>query len=1025
MKRQDNWIEYASARATPELVGRSEILDIIRTAFEGKGRYTQVIYITAKGGMGKTRLLEEVVDHWGGGPSRNKRVRNLRIVNHLIDLYHTHTHNEEGLITEIVERLDTEGKHFKRYAQKRAELNRKFEKGEMVEGARREMEDVFVEEVNELGKRDGKVVLVFDTAEVLTYETDRVQEALGLANQPIGVARWLTQDFIKKLRNAVVLIAGRPESPQLANELKKTGAKVTVYELPSFTEEETLDYFKVVAKAAKKENPSNAKRIASIPNEVRRLLHTLSQGEPFVLALLIDYLAIAKEFPSLDDNEVELFRERMRDLIVQAIQEGWRPMDEVVEALSWAPKGMGAELLAWVSRGDRQPTDEEVEEAQEKIQALRVPDKRLSFVKIRAADNLVFLQDEMYALMAKIHDGSSSILQRKKINATILNYYKWKIEQTRGKIEAMEKRQHEIGDAIDEKLTKAEALTLSPEGEKVRKARARLQAYQVEQVYYTLHVNLLEGYKLYAQYAEEAFQSRDLNLWLLLRDELLRFIAKNEQYVGTFKEDIEADMGTRWIKISLANSDYSQAEEQIIRFRATCPDLLKPGSYADLNLKIWETWLLIYSGQDMKQALQILNEILEKAQELPLQTDLDIWRVSFLKASAFYWQGYLYRSQGEFRQAVDKYLLARPIWRELKFELEAATNLNDLSWAEAEIGAFETALAHCRDGLHLRRKLGRQYLVGLSLNTLGLIETRAGMPEKAKFHCEQALEIFRRMEDARGIGLACLALAESLRRMTNADLLNYEQTVEHLQLATALAQESVMVFTKKIHEPLRQAEAYIELGCVYREWAKHLPGKGMDRKEKADKSRKAYEAAVTISEQWGYEYRAIDALVNLAWLYYYVGDTGKAVDMLADKVKERLGDEHLYTRNHGVDASYAAASWNWVQLGKANILLGLIYFDEYKEAAARKDKRQAEQKLRQAAHNWTLSMAYNKLYGQDFRDFAKGRDDAYSRLEGLNPEEMDWVRSSMEQTHQQYHVAEDHRAFEQLLIERFGFKSPN
>jgi hypothetical protein len=104
-------------------------------------------------------------------------------------------------------------------------------------------------------------------------------------------------------------------------------------------------------------------------------------------------------------------------------------------------------------------------------------------------------------------------------------------------------------------------------------------------------------------------------------------------------------------------------------------------------------------------------------------------------------------------------------------------------------------------------------------------------------------------------------------------------------------------------------------------------------------------------------------------------------------------------------------------LGKANVLLGMMYFDEYKLHT--KDLQQAEKKLRQMAHNWVLSMAYNRLYGNHFRDFSKGREDVYSLLAKLNTQEMTWVKDSMEKTHREYHIPEDGRAFEELLKERF------
>ena len=95
-------------------------------------------------------------------------------------------------------------------------------------------------------------------------------------------------------------------------------------------------------------------------------------------------------------------REEFRDAILQEFQKIRRPFDEVIRALAWTPKGMGAELLAWIMKRDR-PTEEEIKQAKGYIQTLRDPKLRLSFVKIREIDNLVFLQDEMYSLMRSLH----------------------------------------------------------------------------------------------------------------------------------------------------------------------------------------------------------------------------------------------------------------------------------------------------------------------------------------------------------------------------------------------------------------------------------------------------------------------------------------------------------------------------------------------------------------------------------------------------------------------------------------------
>lgn len=1016
-------MEYASARATPELVGRKEILGIIKKAIESKSKKTQVIYITAKGGMGKTRLLEEVVKFWGR-QSRTQKDAEILIVSRLVDLYHTHTHNPEGLIDEMVEALGK--KHFKKYLEKRAALiHMKYEKGETPsEASKQELVDSFVEELNELGLKYDKVVLVFDTAEVLRFQKDPSQTALGLTDSLTTIAHWLTQGLINRLQNVTVLIAGRPPEIQtmpdeLLGKLNETGAKVTAYALLGFDIEETLEYFNVMVKATRKENPQSAKRIQSIPDVTRRIIHNLTQGEPFVLALLIDYVAITDELPSLEQRNLGEFRKELRDRIVEAIQKCLRPSDEVVEALSWTPKGMGYQLFAWALQ-HRKPSEEEIANAKRAIDELRNPKKRLSFVKIRAADDLVFFQDEMYNLMEEMHRSGGMETQKEKIDKDILDFYEWKIEETRGKIQNREMELDATRHAPEnEKMHHLRPVRVVREEEKLSKARARLQAYQVEHVYYTLRVNPSDGFKLYLEYAEEAFQSGEENLWLLLQDELLRYAYKYLPVEGLTWEDIEAYMGIRWIRSSMVNNDHDEADRRIDLLREVSnTDLLKPGSYMDLELKIWETGVLAYTGRNSERARALLNEVLDNVERLPSETSLNKWRINFLKAHAMYWHGYLSRMQGEFGRATKWYLKSVPLWRELKFEVMAALTLNDLSWAEAEEGDFDIALSHCKDALNLRSQLGKPRPIALSLNTMGLIEIRSGKPETARFHCEQALEIFRRLEDARGIGLACLALAESLRRTTNTDLFVYAERrkIEYLTRAAELAEEAVMIFTEKIkNEPLRPVEAYIELGCVYREWIRSLPKEHPERRKQIERSRVAYEKAVKVARESGYEYRAIDALVNMAWLYYYVNDLEKAREILTKEVRNHIGDEYLFTREHGV-VREALNPWHWVQLGKANVLLGMMFFDEY--LSAPKDSPLAKQKLQQAVHNWVLSMAYNTLYSKDFRDFKKGREDIYKRLSTLNSQEMKWVRESMERTHNEYHISDEQRAFEQQLLKK-------
>ena len=184
--------EYASARATPELVGRKDILQDIHKAIKERSKVPQVFYITALGGWGKTRLVDDVLKKMDGKKAGEWSSPNILPASRLVDLYHTYTHSEEGVIADIVEVLDDEtGSRFGNYLSQRAELDRvKYDLSQIMRAVtqqRERMIEAFVEDFNEVGKRFEKVVLALDTVENLMYETDRVQTALGLADEPIGV----------------------------------------------------------------------------------------------------------------------------------------------------------------------------------------------------------------------------------------------------------------------------------------------------------------------------------------------------------------------------------------------------------------------------------------------------------------------------------------------------------------------------------------------------------------------------------------------------------------------------------------------------------------------------------------------------------------------------------------------------------------------------------------------------------------------------------------------------------------------
>lgn len=1038
--------EYASIRATPSLVGRKDILKQVHAAIQNPSPMPHVFYITAPGGWGKTRLVDAILKKLNdAGDWASPKILSA---SRLVDLYHTYTHSDEGLVDDIVKVLDTgEGGRFENYINQRAELDRvKHDLSQILQTVtqqREKMMEAFIADFNKNGEQFGKVVLAFDTVENLTYEPDRVQVALGLADEPIGVAGWLVKGFLPKIRNAVILIAGRPETPQLEVELEGLSKNNTItlehITLQTFSEEETLAYFEAVLAVVREENSRIAERLEQTPEETRLVVHYLSGGEPFLLSLFVDYLATAEKLlqllrTPLDEikhkSEVEHSlkdeREKFREAILQEFQQIGRPFDDVIRTLAWTEKGMGAVLLAWILKRD-QPTDEEIEQAKIYVDELRNPEVRLSFVKIREIDKLVFLQDEMYKLMRSLHQRGRVRHNAKQTYELIVRFYEERITEQAEVVNELDKSTRVLFSSGSwNELTDTKKKKFLSEQQGLRHARARLQSYQVEHVYYSLQSDYIKGIQAYYRIAEAAFQSNDTNLWLLLRDELLRFAkplrnSDNENDKEVLKY-IDGDIGVRWIQANIAEGKHDRALQQIKDFRRDCPDLLQEGSFSDLSLKIWESASLTLRGKEYARAEQILNNVFNSLKSGIVdrfETEFDMWRLKLLTAHANDKLGYLYRSKGDFEKAIEYYRKNIRTWRGLHAEIEQANTLNNLSWVLAELGDFQSAINSCNDGLNLRRKLGNRYPIALSLNTLGLIETRSGQPERARFRCEQALVIFRDLEQPRGIGLACLALAESLRRMTYvSDLLTEEASIETLEVAERYAKESVDIFTNKVDEPLRLVESYLEIGCIYREMARCLKSDTTLVKSLVDKSKKAFELSMQ-NAGIEFSYRKVDALVNLAWLYYYVGDSGKAIQTIEGM---EIDERYLFKKNYLPIKLDDLIPWHWVQLGKANLLLGIIAFDKYEKANMQQNNKEAKNHLVKLGQFWTFSLGYNDLYGKDFRDLKRVRQDIYDRLRVLNIDEMKWVQEGARQVYESHDRFLGLSIFENFLVEQFDLE---
>ncbi|MEM2250466.1 MAG: hypothetical protein QXP16_07250, partial [Candidatus Bathyarchaeia archaeon] len=164
--------------------------------------------------------------------------------------------------------------------------------------------------------------------------------------------------------------------------------------------------------------------------------------------------------------------------------------------------------------------------------------------------------------------------------------------------------------------------------------------------------------------------------------------------------------------------------------------------------------------------------------------------------------------------------------------------------------------------------------------------------------------------------------------------------------------------------------------------------------ESKGKAKEAYERFKEVVDRTKEKmsYRAVEAIVDEAWLEYYMGKEKEAKQKAAEAEKlipqeYRLTDELL--KNLDQFSEFACLPF-WAQLGKIQMLYGVIAFDEFKN---NKDV----DKLREAVELFARGLAYNELVSEHSYGFHLALFTVYDKLKGLNVGEIKEVYKTLEE----------------------------
>ncbi len=964
--------QYLSPIATAELVGRRKELKQIRQAIQDPSRRSVIIHISGYGGVGKTRLLQHVLQ-------KPPRGLPLRVACRPIDMYHSYNQTVEGFIHALQEVLAPRGRGFENYRAARDRLAKALGTAEWQQ-MRDQMIRAFIQDLRSLSQTR-RIVIAIDTVERLFPGEDPVAQQLGIPTRRSLLYEWLLREFIPQIDNMVVILAGRPVAGIAEKELQQAGSYIPIV-LSGLTESESLEYFEALIRVLKDTREPRdafvAEHIERWDKDFRRtVFHSLRDDDgtirPILLALAIDYLAISgRPFPlapSLSDARREKIRQELLQGVERVIAETLVPLGEIIHTMRWLQKGADDSLLAQITGMSKEEIADACQHAQ-----------RLSFVKTRPADQRLFLHDEMYALL---RDPREAIPEG--VFKPLQGYYRKQIDALREEIAGLFDRSEEIP---------PEDLAL---------AAHRLRDALTEDLYYELRRNARRGFEKYFRYAEEALALGDSILDMQLAAEMRDFWREYDPggQAGAIDQlthaEVQADSALRWVRRLIGDGKYPEALEVIQRLRGPQVDLLKGGgALAQAELDIAEALLRILQGNLSagETLLRRTEEVLSTLSAPPAPT----LRVRALRGQLYNHLGYLRRVQGQFIAAGEMYWKALPYWRETKIEAEHANTLTNLAFVLALRGEFTPARLHAMDALHLRARQGVPSRVALTMNTLAGIEIFAGQFREAENYGSRALQLAQRHDFHRGEGLAHLSLAACYRFMSEPPHTVLPRERERL-LNESLrhSQAAKEIFSSKVEEPERLATAHYEYGITHREFCRFQLA---DVASYAKSAEEALRAAMEIASNNSLWALYLDAAMGLAWLYHYIAAN--------DQLEEHLREVEKEVQNRFPDYRITPAQFPTVkedtilgifqQLARMHVLRGVRAMEAYR----RSSKQPPYDQLKNATREFALALEYDYLVADDFRDLRRALALIHEQLKGLNVQEIGAVYDTIVEMNEKF-----------------------
>lgn len=861
------------------LVGRAAELERLERYLHARGE-RHFVYYWAEGGLGKTRLLEEL-------EQKVKMAGPKFYFSGIIDLYHTDTHSNSDVEQTIVAGLDPTQRYFPRYRAERAQYTRIRERGAdpgELERRRQQLSGIFVEECNHMALEAHRLVLCFDTIELLQYESSIVEERARLDEIDARLKPWLLKT-LPQLHNVLVVLAGRPRQPtpddtsaglharllkDMEAAFRREDSHWEAVELKPFTLTETEEFIRSLS------GPHEL-----IPAGVLPLVHRLTEGRPIFLHLIVDLIGRLSPEPAriltlfdqwaglarADEADARLHsaRQQVQEAILTSLQNDAGDLSGYFARLALMPKGVDADIL-------HEALGMPLAEAQKFLERIRP----LSFVKqhkgrLDGQPERFFLHDEMYRLLTSPTLIPHIRLEERAMAARLATAYYVR------RIAALEERQRQQQDAVER-----------------AGLRRQLQQLQVEQLYYLLAQDVRAGYEKFRELSDQAHRDRQVGFAMQLLDEFLRFYNTPARRRLFAMAEIAPEQVTRenallWLERFHWWANYDRAVAFAEKLMAD------PAGFhiRDVDLAIWGN-LYAFWVRDRTILYGYESATIEKARPAleALRRGSTAGRAELLARARLATSiGYMLDQGGLLDSAAPYYVEAKTAFSVLDgYRDELAMLLNNMAYLYATRGQMTLARSLASEALRINLELNNIYSRGLTLTTLANVEIRRGDYRQAGDYGQEALGLFQELEDAHGTILALLSCAQADRKQAKYKLLKegkLDDARARLNGAAILLERAVET-AKRSGLDNELPRLHVKLGKVYRDTGVLLEklGEPDEAKNYHGKGETEFRLALTLPGLNKLE-RA-DAIADFAEGLFFAGRTD-AADARLREFRQELG----------------------------------------------------------------------------------------------------------------------------------------